>query len=92
MHELIERHQKKIKDLRRYIDKLYSMRFLEDDALHNALEHVFDEIDYNLTILMVLQLAHRKQIKPIKGVRKYRVRLKCDPGGCSKCQHRSCGK
>jgi hypothetical protein len=90
MKEEIARQRKAIEGHRKHIHKLYGMRFLEEDALHNALNHVYDEIDHHLTILYALRFAEKHGLKPVKSKRVIKVRQRCDGKGCSRCEHKSC--
>lgn len=72
------------------MEYLYTVRFLEDDALLNATEHVYDELDFHLTILQALRFADKHGLKPVKSKRIHRARYRCK--GCSKCEHKSCGR
>ena len=90
MKDLIRRHKKAVAMYRNHIHKLYTMTFLEEDGLLNALEHTYDEIDHHLNVLRALKLAESHGLEPIKGRMVYKVRMKCDGRGCSKCEHKSC--
>jgi len=90
MQEEILKQRKVVEQHRKRMNDLYQTRFLEDDALFNALNHVYDEIDYHLTILYALKFAEKHGLKSVKGKRVFKIRYRCHPKGCSKCNHKSC--